>query len=226
MSTGDLNLDIFLNSLQEELSSCESLAVSRIMKRYPSLNEKEAREILCMLSSIQDSKKDEYEEPMLVVTAPASFSIKARSTKITVSDMIVKAEKSILITGYSLSDYFSDLVDTIIMKSQQGVVVRFYVNDIEKQMGFNKLLDYQGKFLKIYNYPKDSDKDKMAALHAKVISIDGYLTLITSANLSYHGQEGNIEVGSLIKSNHIAKQVEELFEVLTYRKVFIQMKSI
>ena len=223
MSTGDLNLDIFLNSLQEELSSCESLAVSRIMKRYPSLNEKEAREIMLMLSSINKTKTGNYEEPVLVATAPASFSIKARSTKITVSDMLAKAEKSILITGYSLSDYFSDLVDTIISKSQQGVVVRFFVNDIEKQTGFDKLLDYQGKFLIIYNYPKDSDKDKMAALHAKVISIDGYLTLITSANLSYHGQEGNIEVGSLIKSESMARQVEELFQTLTYKRVFTRI---
>ena len=30
----------------------------------------------------------------------------------------------------------------------------------------------------------------MAALHAKVISVDKKDNLITSANLSYHGQEG------------------------------------
>lgn len=34
----------------------------------------------------------------------------------------------------------------------------------------------------------------MSALHAKVISIDQRETLITSANLSYHGQEANIEL--------------------------------
>ena len=122
-----------------------------------------------------------------------------------------------------MSDYFSDLVDIIISKSQQGVVVKFYVNDIESQDSFNKLLKYKGKFLRIYNYPKDNESDKMAALHAKVISVDGYLTLITSANLSYHGQEGNIELGSLISSTSMAKQVEELFNTLTYKRVFIQV---
>lgn len=51
----------------------------------------------------------------------------------------------------------------------------------------------------------------MAALHAKVISVDGQRTLITSANLSYHGQEGNIELGTLIESVKTAKEVEDLF---------------
>lgn len=223
MSTGDLNLDLFLNSIQEGLSSDESGVIVKIMKRYPSLNEKEAREIMLMLASLSQTESSKDEEPVLVATAPASFSIKARSTKITVADMISKANQSILITGYSLSDYFSDLVDIIINKSQQGVVVSFYVNDIENQNSFNRLLEYKGKFLKIYNYPKDKESDKMAALHAKVISVDGYLTLITSANLSYHGQEGNIEVGSLIKSSSMAKQVDELFKTLTSKRIFIKV---
>jgi phosphatidylserine/phosphatidylglycerophosphate/cardiolipin synthase-like enzyme len=38
----------------------------------------------------------------------------------------------------------------------------------------------------------------MAAFHAKVISVDGEKTLITSANLSYHGQQGNIEMGIVV----------------------------
>lgn len=223
MSTGDLNLDLFLNSIQEGLSFDDLGVISKIKKRYPSLSEKEAREIMLMLSSLSQTDSSKDEDPVLVATAPASFSIKARSTKITVADMIAKANQSILITGYSLSDYFSDLVDIIINKSQQGVVVRFYVNDIETQDSFKKLLNYKGKFLKIYNYPKDKESDKMAALHAKVISVDGYLTLITSANLSYHGQEGNIEVGSLIKSASMAKQVDELFATLTYKRVFVQI---
>ena len=60
----------------------------------------------------------------------------------------------------------------------------------------------------------------MSALHAKVISIDQCETLITSANLSYHGQEGNIELGTQIVSKEIAIQVEQLFTQLVFSKVF------
>lgn len=55
----------------------------------------------------------------------------------------------------------------------------------------------------------------MAALHAKVISADMKQTLITSANLSYHGQQGNFELGALIESERTAKQLDEVMTQLT-----------
>ena len=64
----------------------------------------------------------------------------------------------------------------------------------------------------------------MAALHAKVISVDQEKTLITSANLSYHGQEGNIELGAVIHSKEVAKQVEDLFTKLVFKKVFVKIE--
>ena len=64
----------------------------------------------------------------------------------------------------------------------------------------------------------------MSALHAKVISVDQEETLITSANLSYHGQEGNIELGTHIVSKDIAKQVENVFTQLLFAKVFEEVK--
>ena len=63
----------------------------------------------------------------------------------------------------------------------------------------------------------------MAALHAKVISVDQQHTLITSANLSYHGQQGNIEFGTLIESKQIAKQIDDVFTQLIFRKVFVEV---
>ena len=132
--------------------------------------------------------------------------------------MLNRAQKRILITGYSLSEYFSDMIERINQKSQQGVFVKFYVNNIESQKCFDRLLKYQGRYLQIYNYPKQ--QDSMSALHAKVISIDQQETLITSANLSYHGQEGNVELGAHIISKEIAIQVEQLFTQLIFSKVF------
>ena len=76
--------------------------------------------------------------------------------------------------------------------------------------------------MKVYNYPKQQ-YDKMAALHAKVISVDKRETLITSANLSYHGQEGNLELGTYIESTSIAKQIDDLFTQLIFRKVFVEV---
>lgn len=218
MSTGNINLDILLNQILNGAmdGSCDSF--NRIRERYPSLTEKEAREIgaLVVGASVSSSK----DRVSLAVTAPPSFSIQAKSTKNTVESMIKGAQRSILITGYSLSEYFADVVDMIVAKSQEGVYVKFFVNNIEEQANIDKLCRYKGRFLRIFNYPKSYNS--MSALHAKVISIDQCKTLITSANLSYHGQEGNIELGTLVESKDIAKQIDAVFTHLLFSKVFFE----
>ena len=60
-------------------------------------------------------------------------------------------------------------------------------------------------------YQKQED-DKMAALHAKLIVSDVKKSLVSSANLSYHGMQGNIEMGFLIESHDKAKQIEEVMK--------------
>ena len=218
MSTGSISLDILLNKILTDAISGGNESIRAIQKRYPSLSEKEAYEILAMISAANQGGDDSAE---LIVTAPPSFALRAKPTKVTVSTMLTGAKKSILITGYSLSDYFAELVDCVIRKSQEGVLVKFFVNDIESQNSFERLCRYKGKFLQIYNYPKQ--EDKMSALHAKVITVDQMDTLITSANLSYHGQEGNIELGARIHSKELAKQVEDIFTLLVFKRMFIEL---
>lgn len=215
MSTGNVNLDILLHQIKIDAIAKTDAAVKDIMKRYPALSQREASEIHKMIVAISLEQHDQTE---LVVTAPPSFAIRNKATKLVVDDMLNRAHKSILITGYSLSEYFGDMIERIIQKSQQGIFVKFYVNNIESQKCFDRLLKYQGRFLQIYNYPKQ--QDSMSALHAKVISIDQEEILITSANLSYHGQEGNIELGTHIVSKETAIQVEQLFTQLIFSKVF------
>lgn len=129
--------------------------------------------------------------------------------------------------AFNNSDFLTECVLTSeIKKSACDALLKnfdhnLFVGDIKKQSGFDKILRYKGRFLKIYNYKQDDDK--MAALHAKVISVDQEKTLITSANLSYHGQQGNIELGTLIESKRIAKQIDDVFTKLIFSKVFQEL---
>ncbi len=218
MSTGSMSLDILLNQIQQDGISGSDEALALLRKRYPTLSDKEIKEIH---SLVIEASKNEKAKAELIVTAPPSFSLQTKATKIVVKNMLENAVSSILITGYSLSEYFNDMIDCIIRKSQEGIYVRFYVNNADAQTNIDKLLRYKGKFLKIYNYAKQNDK--MSALHAKVITIDKRETLITSANLSFHGQEGNIELGTHVISEQIAKQVEDLFTSLLFKKVFEEL---
>ena len=209
MPSRSVNPDILFNTIKEDQENGNSKASEMLKQAFPGVGD--SCDDLASLFG-QALMQDDSDKVSLVVTAPPSFSINARTTMNVVSSMIEGAESSILITGYSLSSYFADLVDTIIQKSQSGIFVKFFVNDIDSQDSFEKLLRYKGRFLKIYNYKKQ--EDSMAALHAKVIS---------SANLSYHGQQGNIELGMLAESKKIAKQLDDVFTKLIFAKVFTEI---
>ena len=215
----DINKEILINTIKSDYSNGTTKSVEILKRNYPELSQQKCESIIELINEAITS--NEADKVSIVVTAPPSFAINARTTMSVVQSMISGAERNIIITGYSLSSYFSDLVDIIIDKSQHGVFVKFFVNDIDKQQGFDKLLRYKGRFLNMYNYKQSYDK--MSALHAKVLSVDGYSTLITSANLSYHGQQGNIELGTKIDSKTVAKQIDDIFTKLIFSKVFVQL---
>ena len=186
---------------------------------FPSVSEKDAEKVISMLISVIKSEKKEKID--LTITAPITSGIKVRQNQTIVKELLSSAEKSILITGYYMSEYFAELLDLIIQKSQRGILCQIYLNQAEKQMYLDKLMRYKGKFLNVYDY--QNSEDKMAALHAKVICVDGYKSLISSANLSYHGLEGNIELGTVIESERIGKQLTDAFKELRFKKIFVEL---
>ena len=216
MSGGDLKQEILLNTVRADAANGTDNAKDILRRQYPGLSPTDYEELAGTIRSAMTMKRND--KISLVVTAPPSFRINAKPTMTVVRSMIEGSKRNILITGYSLSSYFSELTDTIIDKSQKGVFVKFFINNIHKQPDADKLLRYRSHFLKLYDY--SNEDDKMAALHAKVISVDMSQTLITSANLSYHGQQGNIELGALIESENTAKQLDEVMTQLIFKKIF------
>lgn len=219
MSGGDINRELLLDMIKGDVANGTYSAKTLLKRSCSELSDAHCEDIIASIVNAMSIANGD--KVSLVVTAPPSFAIDARTTMNVVQSMINGAERNILLTGYSLSSYISELVDVLIQKSQRGVFVKFFVNDMDKQVGFDKLVRYRGRFLKIYNYRQE--EDKMAALHAKVISVDQKQTLITSANLSYHGQQGNIELGTLIESEHIARQIDDVFTKLIFSKVFSEI---
>lgn len=215
----DINKEILINTIKSDYSNGTSNSVELLKRNFPELSHQKCESIAELITEAIAS--NDTDKVSIVATAPPSYAINARTTMSVVHSMLNSAERNILITGYSLSSYFSDLVDVIIKKSQRGVYVKFFVNDIDSQQEFDKILRYKSRFLNIYNYKPEVDK--MSALHAKVLSVDGYKTLITSANLSYHGQQGNIELGTKIESKSVAKQIDDIFTKLVFSKVFVQL---
>ena len=195
--------------------------IVELKEHFPNCSDEEITDIINLCMQLYPAKKTERAD--LVLTAPDSFRVKALRTKETLQKLIEGTEKSLTITGYSISDYFADMLDVIIRKSQQGVYVRLYVNDMEKQKSaLDRLMAYKSRFLQVYEYHKQED-DKMAALHAKLLVSDAKKSLVSSANLSYHGMQGNVEMGFLIESPEKAKQIEEVMKEMVRMKVFVRV---
>lgn len=194
--------------------------IIELRNHFTKYSDEEITDIISLCMKVYLSKKIEHAD--LVLTAPDSFRVKTLRTKDILCRLIENTERSLTITGYSISDYFAEMLDSIIKKSQQGVYVRLYVNDIEKQKdALDRLMVYRSRFLQVYEYQKQED-DKMAALHAKLIVSDVKKSLVSSANLSYHGMQGNIEMGFLIESHGKAKQIEEVMKEMVRMKVFVK----
>lgn len=230
MSFGSINDLIINTAFLEEVNSIKNSisdgsafpkTLFLLRQEFPNLSEKELIHFLNLLMlSHNQSNQDKVQ---LVVTAPPSFGLHTKLTENVVEEMLGSAKKSILITGYSISDYINNFLELVIKKSQSGVFVKIYINNIAAQESIDKLVRYKGKFLKIYNYSNKTDK--MSALHAKVLSVDGCKSLVSSANLSYHGMSGNIELGCFIESSRIAKEIDDLFKQLLFQKVFNLVKG-
>ena len=190
---------------------------------FPALSEEDAWQVLGLCMNIYGARKCERAE--LAVTAPVSFKLKARKIHEVMETMLLNAKKSITLTGYSVSDYFSEMIDLIIRKSQKGVYVRLYLNDYEKyKTNLKRLMDLRNKHLRVFLFQKKED-DALAALHAKTIVVDEKELLVSSANLSYHGMQGNIEMGIRLESENKAGQIESLLREMVSMKIFRELRK-
>ena len=196
--------------------------ITNLKKEFPSLSDQEIWQIIGLCVNVYSGKEAEKAE--LAITAPISFKLKARKINEVITNMIQDSQKSITLTGYSVSDYFSEMIDLIISKSQQGTYVRLYLNDYEKhKTNLKRLMDLRTKHLRVFDYQKQDDE--MAALHAKTIVVDEKELLVSSANLSYHGMQGNVEMGIRLVSEDKAKQVESLLKEMVGMKVFKELRK-
>ena len=151
MRFGSIRTDILLGVIQEELDAFKAgdinaatfpRSLDAVTSEFPSLSSKERVELLRLVLTALTCNAEEKVE--LVVTAPNSFAIKTRTTLGAINEVLESAQKSIIMTGYSVSEYVSVFLDTVIAKSQKGIVVRLYINKVDNQASLEKLLRYKG----------------------------------------------------------------------------------
>ncbi len=225
MRNKSLNIDILSDKLRALISlpnRNEEEILNLIKKEFINLSDKDIMKIYLLLDSTINNIETEKIE--IVTTTPISFNLNTRKTYPVIEELIQSAKKHIVITGYSITEYIDDILQMLNNKGKQGVKIELYLNDYEQTKGrLDTIIHSNRNYFIVYKYTGKKD-DEMSSLHAKTIVVDGYKMLISSANLSYHGMVGNIEVGVLIESQKKCQQVLNIYKELKSEKIFTTHK--
>lgn len=171
------------------------------------------------LSSARNSRQEaEQTAPKvsLAWTGPYGAGINARPTLGLMLEMIDAARRRILLVGYDLTagnESSKSLVNALSRARVRGAQVTVALHDDGENhlvladlwpsaLALPRLLRWVGR-----------RGNQMAKLHAKVLAVDGEDLLVTSANLTWHGLDQNIEVGVRVQGSS-AYELESLFGTL------------
>lgn len=159
----------------------------------------------------------------LVWTGPTTPFVSARRTEQALLQVINSAEQSLFITSFVAYDV-STIVKALNAANDRGVVISMLL-ELSRDHGGSITFDVIGKMrtlvsaARLYAWREKVDPFFDGRVHAKVAVADGRICFITSANLTGHAMEKNMEAGVLISGGTIPKVLEDHLRSLTETKV-------
>jgi phosphatidylserine/phosphatidylglycerophosphate/cardiolipin synthase-like enzyme len=147
-------------------------------------------------------------QAQLVWTGPVSAAVPARSTLSVLLELIGTAQHEMVIVGYALTEGASEVFAQLGAARQRGVRIVIIGNQLEQRLGLIRTSWPDRKQMPELYTRRVAPDDPQSALHAKLALADKQRMLVTSANLTYHGLSGNVEVGVLVEGNVAAEAVQ------------------
>ncbi|KVO11428.1 DISARM system phospholipase D-like protein DrmC [Burkholderia ubonensis] len=163
----------------------------------------------------------------LVWTGPTTPFVSARRTEQALLQVINSAEHSLFITSF-VAYGVSTIVNALNAANERGVVISMLL-ELCQDHGGSITFDAIGKMrtlvpaAKLYAWRDKVDPFSDGRVHAKVAVSDGRMCFITSANLTGHAMEKNMEAGVLIAGGRIAKLLDEHLRSLVDTKIVSQV---
>jgi phosphatidylserine/phosphatidylglycerophosphate/cardiolipin synthase-like enzyme len=205
-------LYILADELKDYIESEEiygkDLILTELKKVFPNLENEDLLKLIELFKLQNRQFNNEVISAEFVTTLPSQLqSIEARKTVGVLREYIHAAEQTILITGYSISEFAKDLILLLKRKSSEGIEIKFFIDRRVDEKIIKSLVGSSSKF-KTY---KLKESNLYSNLHAKIAVFDSKHAFISSSNLSYNGIINNIEVGSILHGGKVA-ELEQLFE--------------
>ncbi|EUL90955.1 TPA: phospholipase [Enterobacter hormaechei subsp. steigerwaltii] len=155
----------------------------------------------------------------LVWTGPTTPFVSARRTEQALLQVISTAERTLFITSFVAYDV-STIVKALNAANERGVMISILL-ELSQEKGGSLNFDTIEKMrmqvpsARLYVWHNKANEYYGGCVHAKVAVADVYECFITSANLTGHAMEKNIEAGVLISGGSIPKQLNEhLFSLI------------
>lgn len=163
----------------------------------------------------------------LVWTGPTTPFVSARRTEQALLQVINSAEQSLFITSFVAYDV-STIVKALNAANDRGVAISMLL-ELSQDHGGSITFDAIGKMrtlvptANLYAWRDKADPFSDGRVHAKVAVADGRMCFITSANLTGHAMEKNMEAGVIIEGGNIPKTLKSHLEALIATKVVGQV---
>ena len=130
-------------------------------------------------------------EAELVATLPEEVSGIARTTSQVLSEMLHPPVEEVILLGYELTDQ-----DTVHLLEEVEATGADVIVICDRAKGAaQRLLDLGLRRPRIFQDRERSDGAPYSSMHAKCLLVNRKDLLITSANFTFHGLHGNIEIG-------------------------------
>lgn len=149
----------------------------------------------------------------LVWTGPTTPFVSARRTEQALLQVINTAEQTLFITSFVAYDV-STIVKALNAAAARDVAISMLL-ELSQDHGGSISFDAIGKMsalvpaAKLYAWRDKADLFADGRVHAKVAVADGRMCFITSANLTGHAMEKNMEAGVLISGGHIPRLLDD-----------------
>jgi phosphatidylserine/phosphatidylglycerophosphate/cardiolipin synthase-like enzyme len=178
---------------------------------------------LCLqaLSIQHEEMRPRLLDAELVATLPEETPGIARPTESVVREMILKAKKEIVLLGYEFTDL--DLLRLLAEAATRAVSV-VMICDRGRGSAVRVRESWPSPTCRprVFHDRERVDAALYASMHAKCLLVDGVDLLVTSANFTFHGLHGNIEIGVRLAGSPAA-EARKIFSHLVENRIVVEL---
>jgi phosphatidylserine/phosphatidylglycerophosphate/cardiolipin synthase-like enzyme len=226
VSDGKLSLSSGVLQIQHvvQIATADARPVASLFRSWQRTKGSEESLIAALLAARAAGSSVRAETPSvrLVWTGPVNASVPARSTISVLLDLIDRGQQEIVIVGYVITDAAAIIFKHLAAAQKRGVQVILISDRLEEKLDVLRSCWPHDQRLPALYSRIETPADPRSALHAKLAVVDQRHMLVTSANLTYHGLAGNIEIGMEIEGQ-IAAEVVALLNKLIAENICVRI---